>query len=572
MTEQAELPGIIVEVPSEATIASSANLAEMLSTGAAESSSSKVSFSSPTTTSYLSHLTTLPLDTLLSEPTSLSSTSAQLTNALTTLCHTNYKTFLSLHSTTNTLSDTLSSVTSSLTSLISDALPALETSTRSFGESSKSVLSERRKTSLVLDQYDKLHDLLEIPSLVESCVRNGYFQEALDLSAHTNTLAKRFPDIPIIVDVKAEVDIAIRSMLAQLLSTLREQAKLPALFKSVNFLRRMGILEEDELALAFLSSRMVYLKASFESVETEKKGIDGVNKDRDRESYARYLRKYIDVWREGVYDLVTQYTTIFLERTSSSQKTQPPPVVRTLLSTLTTNLLTRLLTTLKTNLPALRSDPPALSSLLTQLTYCATSFARVGMDFKAHLAPIFHEEVKSGVAEGFGEAGASFTRTVKASSSQSPSRWLVSASAASNPPTPPPEYDIETSPPHAAPHVLVPYPPIALYANALLTTLNGLRLLAPQDLLPDAVEALDNTLTGSCEAFLQLAEMNGDHGDREGAVVRAAAQVFGQVFVPFVRRALIEGVYGAKVRGDWEVSGRLKERLNSVDVLARGNT
>lgn len=543
MAEQFELPEVAstAEATSEASIASVASLAEILSS-TADPAASKVSFSSPPATAYLSHLTTLPLDTLLSEPTTLSSTSAQLTNALTTLCNTNYRTFLSLHRTNTTLSTTLASVTASLSSLLSSSLPELEASTRAFSGTSKAVQDERRTAAAVREQHDKLRDLLEIPTLADACVRGGHFAEALALAAHTRAL----PNVPIVADVQAEVDAALRGMLAQLLAALREQAKLPALFKAASFLRRMGVLAEDELALAFLASRAAYLDASFAAVEAARTG--------EREAHARFLKRYVDAWREGVHDLVTQYTAIFLERTPP-----PPPVVRALLTTLAAGLVERLLDTLRSNVRYLRGDPAALASLLTQLTYCAASFARVGMDFGAHLAPIFYNEVRAGVTEAFSEASASFVDAIKNTGTKSPSEVLITPSAGSNPPVPPRDYSVESSPPHVAPHILTSYPPLALYTNALLTALNGLRLLAPQDLLGDAVEALDASLVASAEALLQI---NGE-GEEKG-LVGAARQVFGTVFVPFVRRALVEGVYGVRVEGAWVPGGRLGEVLDRM--------
>src|SRR5271163_3477081 len=76
--------------------------------------------------SYLSNLTTFSLQELLSEPTVLQTQSHHLTSSLTTLTHTSYPTFLSLHHTTNALTSSLSSLSSSLDSLLTTSLPALE--------------------------------------------------------------------------------------------------------------------------------------------------------------------------------------------------------------------------------------------------------------------------------------------------------------------------------------------------------------------------------------------------------------------------------------------------------------
>lgn len=213
--------------PSTAT-SDLSSLVELLSGPSASTSSSpssnakqSIDLQSTLTSAYLSHLTTLPLPSLLSEPTSLSSTSSQLTNALTTLCTSSYPTFLSLHTSTSSLHSSLDTFSTSLSTLL-DTLPALESSSKSFSTQIKHVQSERQKASLVLDQSSKLNDILELPFLTETCIRNGFYAEALDLHSHATALAAKFPDVRVVADVKAEVDGAIRGLVQGLVGILRE--------------------------------------------------------------------------------------------------------------------------------------------------------------------------------------------------------------------------------------------------------------------------------------------------------------------------------------------------------------
>src|SRR5260370_41369885 len=80
----------------------------------------------PSSQTYLSNLTTLGLQDLLAEPTALQTQSHHLTSSLTSLTHTSYPTFLSLHQTTNALTESLTSLSSSLDALLKSSLPALE--------------------------------------------------------------------------------------------------------------------------------------------------------------------------------------------------------------------------------------------------------------------------------------------------------------------------------------------------------------------------------------------------------------------------------------------------------------
>ncbi|THH18840.1 hypothetical protein EW146_g2202 [Bondarzewia mesenterica] len=508
--------------------------------------------SSKQTGTYLSHLTTLPLPSLLEEPTNLSSTSSQLTNALTTLCTSSYPTFLSLHTATTGLSSSLSSFSSSLDQLLNE-IPVLESVSKSFLTEIRDVQAERRRAALVLEHSTKLQDVLELPLLAEACVRNGAFQETLDLAAHAESLATRFPNVPVVQDVRAEVDHAVRTLLIQLLSMLREPAKLPALFKAVSFLRRMRVLSEDELALAFLTGRLENLDLALQAVEM------GTDREKDKEAWVRFLKKYIDVWREGVHDIITQYTTIFLDRPSTAAlaaapSSPPSDTLRGLLPTFTSHLLDRLLTTLRDALPHIL-DPTSLTSLLTQLTYCATSFSRVGLDFRLLLPPLFEDAVRGGVTRELRKATEEWCGLLKPEVKPSASFAVAGA--------PLPQKNALAGPPHIPPQLLASYPPLANFTNTVLTTLNGLRLLAPVSLLPDILRALDNDLRDAIKAFSGYAKQFAGPAEAKDVVI-ATGKVLVNVFVPFVRRALVEGVYGIKMDEEQAtVSQELNEEIRA---------
>ncbi|KAH9017017.1 Dor1-like family-domain-containing protein [Lactarius hengduanensis] len=432
-------------------------------------------------------------------PTEDSSTSSQLTNALTNLC-TSYPTFLSLHSTTTNLTATLSSFSGTLTTLLDD-IPALESAARSFSSDISSIQSSRRRAALVLEHSSKLQDILELPVLAD----------ARAFSASTGRTK----------DVHAEADSSIRALFAQLLATLRAQGKLPTLFRAVSFLRRMRVLPERALALAFLTGRLEALNTALTNAEGERRGLDAPD------AWARYMKKYIDTWREGVHDLVTQYAAIFLERPPADLSREDLDVLRTLLPACASQLLSRLLDALRTALPRL-SDAPTLTALLTQLTYCSTSFARLGLDFRTLLPPLFEDAVLVRVSGEFSKAAVEFGKTPRTNWAGVGAPRRDSRAAAGT------TAGVLQIPPQA----LVAYPPVAVFANALLAALNGLRLLAPVALLKDLVRALDGALAQACRVLLDA--------PREEA--HEAATAFVRLLVPFVRRGLIEGFHQSNVK------------------------
>jgi conserved oligomeric Golgi complex subunit 8 len=105
-------------------------------------------------------------------------------------------------------------------------------------------------------------------------VRGGHFQEALDLAAHAARLAMCSPHVQVLQDVHAEANSTIRMLFGQLFATLRPPGRFPTLFHAVSFLWRMRVLPESELALIFLTGRLVVLNAALTSAVGEKRGLD----------------------------------------------------------------------------------------------------------------------------------------------------------------------------------------------------------------------------------------------------------------------------------------------------------
>ena len=609
----------------------------------------------PSSQTYLSNLTTLGLQDLLAEPTALQTQSHHLTSSLTSLTHTSYPTFLSLHQTTNALTESLTSLSSSLDSFLDSSLPALEACAAGWKDRTEGVLKERRKARLVLDQHEKIRDLLDIPILIDTCVRNGYFGEALSLVSHANGLASdassRTPSL-LLSSVLSEIHHSIIQMLLSLLATLHEpNRKLPALYKAITFLRKMDVFgpaspfvsaphlklsspsqevakvvdpigenisNEEQIALAFLGGREHCLRSVLEpgGKDVLRMTRHGELDEREQEDLARYLKKYIDLWREAVYDIITQYTTIFLEKTSPASQallasgkeidnSESPQQHRDIewghLHTLITTYASRALTSHL--LPVLSPSLPFLSltllpSLLTQLTYCSTAFARVGLEFKVILSTLISNAVEEVVGRSMRAAREKFvlqfqipskesatTRlngSVRSKNWEDPSKWLLSLTSSSIPPPLPitPAIPLSASPflpqgpPHIPPQILASYPPVAEYTNALLSILNGLRLLAPTSIVSSLARFLDDdVLFRSGETVLAYIKAycveNRDSPNGVGPtnvvkhseesekeyqrrVIVAFGEVFFKVFVPFMRRALVEGVYGARLDAEFQ--------------------
>ena len=87
-------------------------------------------------------------------------------------------------------------------------------------------------------------ELLEVPQLMDTCVRNGSYDDALDLKGFIAKLAFMHSDLKVVHNLVKEVDATSAAMLEQLLQKLRSNVQLPDCLRMIGYLRRLGVFSE----------------------------------------------------------------------------------------------------------------------------------------------------------------------------------------------------------------------------------------------------------------------------------------------------------------------------------------
>jgi hypothetical protein len=77
-------------------------------------------------------------------------------------------------------------------------LPEFAQRCQDFSKASSDINTHRRLNSLTLTRNAQLLEILELPQLMDTCIRNGNYEEALELAAYVRKLGKKHGQIPII--------------------------------------------------------------------------------------------------------------------------------------------------------------------------------------------------------------------------------------------------------------------------------------------------------------------------------------------------------------------------------------
>ena len=423
----------------------------------------------PRTASYLTRLSTLSLAELTStEPASLLQSAQSHVRNLEALSKRSHKAVISSATSLAALSSLIPALESQSNQLQNE-LPELESAAAQFAakydrSTENEVLDRRKKTLLLSRNVDRVTDVLDLPNLLSSTVSSAQsasttssssaaasYASALDLHAHIRRLNALYPQSELVGSISKQAEAEIQNLTTILITSLQSPTlKLANAMRGVGWLRRVAPDLTDDgygsarsqpmstkafrasanaapgdgaLGSLFLICRLRALHSTLDALEPlreladqetlrRKQGIS--NKLRKQQVSAsalgsqseRFLKRYIEVFREQSFSIISMYKSIFpsglptpehgeseeLSEKEDSNALAPPSS----LASFALHLVEMLMATLREYLPNV-SDKQARESLLTQVLYCAGSLGRLGADFGMMIAQL-EDEIKDEVA------------------------------------------------------------------------------------------------------------------------------------------------------------------------------
>lgn len=183
------------------------------------------------------------------------------------LAITNYKTFIQTSECSREIYNEFLATEKRLDGLI-ETLPDFNKKCEEFIKTSTEINAARRLNTLALKKSSQLLEILELPQLMNSCIRDGQYEEALELAAYVQRMTVKHGNISIIQHILTSIEGSWFTMLSQLLDQLRTDLTLPKCLQVVGYLRRMQAFSTAELKLKFLQARDSWLNHLLISIPT----------------------------------------------------------------------------------------------------------------------------------------------------------------------------------------------------------------------------------------------------------------------------------------------------------------
>lgn len=186
----------------------------------------------------------------------------------------NYKTFILTSECSREIFREFKETEQKLDSLV-DHLPLFSDACQKFINKSHEINAERRLNSITLKKNDQLLEILELPQLMDACIKAGRYEDALELASHVQRMGQKHENIAIIREIVKSIEGSWHTMLLQLLGQLKTDLQLPKCLQVFGYLRRMQAFSNSDLKLKFLQARDAWLNGLLAGIpNTDRELID----------------------------------------------------------------------------------------------------------------------------------------------------------------------------------------------------------------------------------------------------------------------------------------------------------
>lgn len=267
-------------------------------------------------------------------------------------------------------------------------------------------LNEKLNNSMItynsiLSNIDSVLDLLELPTLCKVCILQGNYQESLEISILVQTLLIRFPNLAIFQKIQYRVEQELKLMvrgLIKLLNTNLKQNNILKIFQILNKLDLLNYNTSSAISSSVSSAtnrnmqkdkflKVIYLNARFKFIINELSNLAPLLKF----NKLTYLKRYIEIYREFIFNSLSIYYAIFDLSSSANDKNIKNMEDTLLINQFIKNLASLLAEELTKYLLEIISlkDSDSIDKqtqkdgLILQIIYLCQSLAKYNVDFES---------------------------------------------------------------------------------------------------------------------------------------------------------------------------------------------
>eukprot|EP00929_Paragymnodinium_shiwhaense_P015259 TRINITY_DN123320_c0_g1_i1.p1 TRINITY_DN123320_c0_g1~~TRINITY_DN123320_c0_g1_i1.p1 ORF type:complete len:683 (+),score=182.74 TRINITY_DN123320_c0_g1_i1:84-2132(+) len=258
-----------------------------------------------TARTYFPHLTSSTYDRLVREPDALQVEKDRCAREMEQLAVQNYGAFIGNAKVTDAVYQELSDIQKTLDNM-DEMLSPIQDQLKDFKTTAADLSTRRSSLRNVLHQHGTLLELLELPQLLDACIRNQMYDESLELLAYCSNMLQPHEasgeEIPVLATLREQVTVQRSNLHAALVAQLKTDIHLPQCVRVIGFLRRIQRHSEEEFRSLFIEHRSAFLDSHKQQVEMLRN---------NRSSVVTALRNAADLLRTHVYDIGTQYRALF---------------------------------------------------------------------------------------------------------------------------------------------------------------------------------------------------------------------------------------------------------------------
>ncbi|KEG14777.1 oligomeric golgi complex component 8 [Trypanosoma grayi] len=181
---------------------------------------------------------------------------------------------------------------------LNDSLSKLQSLSQTMVRVGQQWRREKQVALSTVAQHQKLLAFLEAPAVLNDCIQNEMYHEALMVLEHITRSAQPMDKVELFRRVESEVRCTLEKALAEVvLPRLAEQLTVASAVKVTTFFRRLGI-AESQIRQLFLWKRAEY--------------VDNILRDAEEGGvpYSRIFR-YVTAFKVHVSEAILQYTACF---------------------------------------------------------------------------------------------------------------------------------------------------------------------------------------------------------------------------------------------------------------------